>query len=168
MTPGDASPGSSTKRLAALVTLRMLIGWHFLYEGLVKLLNPNWSAAEFLAQSQGLFSGIFHWFLGDPARLAAVDFLNRWGLVLIGAGLIAGFLTRYATMAAMLLLALYYLCNPPLPFYTYSMPAEGSYLLVNKVLIELAALWVLLAFPTGGSVGLDRLFIREGRGGDVR
>jgi thiosulfate dehydrogenase [quinone] large subunit len=168
MTSGDLPPGSSTKRLTALVTLRMLIGWHFLYEGLVKIVNPNWSAAELLAQSQGVFSGIFHWFLGDPTRLAAVDFLNRWGLLLIGAGLIAGFLTRYATVAGMLLLALYYLCTPPLPFYSYSMPSEGSYLLVNKVLIELAALWVLLAFPTGEIVGLDRLLVRAGRGGDVR
>jgi thiosulfate dehydrogenase [quinone] large subunit len=167
MNPGGAPPGSTT-RLVALVTLRMLIGWHFLYEGLVKLANPNWSAADFLAQSQGPFSGIFHWFLGDPSRLLVVDFLNRWGLVLIGAGLIAGFLTRYATMAAMVLLALYYVCSPPLPFYSYSMPTEGSYLLVNKVLIELAALWVLLAFPTGESVGLDQLLARKGRAGDVR
>ena len=41
--------------------------------------------------------------------------------------------------------------------YAYSMPTEGSYLVVNKVLIELAALVVLLAFPTGRLVGLDRL-----------
>ena len=34
---------------------------------------------------------------------------------------------------------------------------EGSYLLVNKNLIELAALAVLWLFPTGKIIGLDRL-----------
>ena len=33
---------------AILVVLRVFIGWHFLYEGLVKLLNPYWSAAGYL------------------------------------------------------------------------------------------------------------------------
>jgi thiosulfate dehydrogenase [quinone] large subunit len=148
-------------QLTALVALRMVIGWHFLYEGLVKVLNPNWTSAEYLSESQGLFSGLFHWIVADPARLAAVDFLNQWGLVLIGVGLIAGVLTRCATIAGIVLLALYYLCNPPLLGYAYSMPAEGSYLIVNKVLIELSALCVLLVFPTGRVVGLDRLMFKK-------
>lgn len=141
----------------ALVVLRMLIGWHFLYEGMVKVLNPNWTAAEYLAESQGMFSGVFTWLVADPSRLAAVDVLNKWGLVLMGLGLMAGFLTRYATLSGIVLLGLYYLCNPPFPAYTYSMPSEGSYLIVNKVLIEAAALWVLFVIPTGRVVGLDRL-----------
>ena len=29
----------------ALVVLRVLIGWHFLYEGLAKLGNPYWTSA---------------------------------------------------------------------------------------------------------------------------
>lgn len=31
----------------ALVLLRVLIGWHFLYEGYVKVINPNWSSDYF-------------------------------------------------------------------------------------------------------------------------
>lgn len=149
----------SNARVAALVTLRMLIGWHFLYEGLVKVLNDRWTAAGFLTESQGIFSGFFNWLASQP--LAVVDFANRWGLILIGVGLIAGLLTRYATLAGMLLLALYYLSNPPLPGLIYSQPTEGSYLIVNKVLIEAAALWVLLLFPTGQIVGLDRWLTRK-------
>jgi thiosulfate dehydrogenase [quinone] large subunit len=135
----------------------MLIGWHFLYEGLIKILNPNWTAAEYLAESKGPLAGFFTWFVAAPARLAVVDFLNQWGLLLIGLGLIAGFLTRYASFSGLVLLILYYLCNPPFPAYTYTMPAEGSYLVVNKVLVEAAALWVLFQFPTGKVIGLDRL-----------
>ena len=35
-------------QLYGLVVLRVLIGWHFLYEGIAKLLNPYWSSAAFL------------------------------------------------------------------------------------------------------------------------
>ena len=90
--------------LTALVVLRMLIGWHFLYEGLVKFLNPYWTSALFLSESQGPFSGFFTWLVTDTSRLAGVDFLVKWGLVLIGLGLIAGVLTRIATCAGILLL----------------------------------------------------------------
>ena len=147
----------------ALVALRMLVGWHFLYEGLVKLLDPYWTAADYLAGTRGLGSGLFHWLVADPSRLAAVDALNRWGLVLIGAGLIAGLLTRPAAVAGIVVLGFYYLAYPPLPASSSLLPSEGSYLIVNKVLIELAALAVLLALPTGRLVGLDRLVFRNAR-----
>jgi thiosulfate dehydrogenase [quinone] large subunit len=161
----EAMDSGRSAPLAALVTLRVLVGWHFLYEGLVKLLNPHWTAADFLAQSQGIFSGAFHWLVADPSRLAVVDTLNGWGLVLIGVGLMAGLLTRFATLLGMLLLALYYVCQPPFPQFSSSLPAEGSYLVVNKVLIELVALWVLLVLPTGSAVGLDRLLVKRASAG---
>jgi len=37
--------------------------------------------------------------------------------------------------------------------------AEGAYLIVNKTLIEAAAICVLLAFDTGRIAGLDQLFV---------
>jgi thiosulfate dehydrogenase [quinone] large subunit len=52
--------------------------------------------------------------------------------------------------------ALFYLSQPPLS----GMPqagAEGSYLFVNKHLIEFAAVLTLMAFRTGAIAGLDRL-----------
>ena len=58
------------------------IGWHFLYEGLVKVLSPGWTSAPFLAESRWLFSGAFHWIAAHPAVLRVVDLLNVWGLVL--------------------------------------------------------------------------------------
>jgi len=141
----------------ALVTLRIVIGWHFLYEGLAKLTNPYWTSAGYLAESQGWFSGLFFDMATNPKILTAVDYLNIWGLILIGVGLLLGAFTRFATIAGIVLLALYYLAAPPMIGFTYPMPTEGSYLIVNKVLIELVALVVLLAFPTGQVVGIDRL-----------
>jgi len=160
-------PASTTYaplQLSVLVVLRILIGWHFLYEGLVKLFNPYWSAAGFLSESQWLFSGLFHWLAESPAMLSITDVVNSWGLVIIGVGLMLGLATRTASIAGAVLLFLYWLCNPPLIGLTYSMPTEGSYLIVNKNLIEAAALCALAVFPTGTQVGLDALLRRRRRG----
>ena len=43
----DASIKSNQYQFYGLVTLRFLIGWHFLYEGISKLLNPYWSSAAY-------------------------------------------------------------------------------------------------------------------------
>ena len=144
-----------------LVALRMLIGWHFLYEGIVKLWNPNWSAGGYLADSGGIFKKLFYWMAGNSSVLEVVDFLNVWGLVLIGLGLIVGIFTRWALIGGIVLLAFYYLSHPALINVDYALPSEGSYLFVNKNLIELVALAVLLVFPTSHIVGLDRYLKRS-------
>lgn len=144
----------------ALVGLRILVGWHFLYEGLAKLANPYWTSAGYLAESQWIFADQFVRVASSPAAVTAVDYINMWGLTLIGLGLLLGLFTRTATIAAIALLALYYISAPPLPGLSYPMPAEGSYLIVNKVLIEMVALLVLLAFPTSRTWGLDRFLVR--------
>jgi thiosulfate dehydrogenase [quinone] large subunit len=146
-----------------LVTLRILIGWHFLYEGLAKLTNPYWSSAGYLSQAQWVFDGTFLNIAASPSALAVVDFLNIWGLILVGLGLMLGCLTRYAAIAGVVLLALYYIAAPPFVNFAYSMPSEGSYLVVNKVLIELVALLAVMAFPTSKVFGLDRFIFWKNR-----
>jgi len=145
-------------QLYLLTALRFVIGWHFLYEGIVKLWSPNWSAGGFLADSAGPFEDLFFWMAGNPGVLKVVDILNVWGLVLIGLGLIVGLFTRWAIIAGIVLMAFYYLSHPALLNTDYALPAEGSYLFVNKNLIELVALAVLLVFPTSHIVGLDQFF----------
>jgi uncharacterized membrane protein YphA (DoxX/SURF4 family) len=141
---------------AFLVLLRMGIGWHLLYEGLVKLLNPAWTSAPFLAESRWLLSGTFHWMAAHPAVLSVVDFLNVWGLVLIGLALILGAFSRLAAVSGIVLLSLYYVASPPLVGLPTNGTAEGSYLIVNKNLVEILALLVVAAFPIGGFFGLER------------
>lgn len=152
----------SATQLTALVILRVAIGWHFLYEGIVKVINPYWSSAGFLLEVKGIFKGLATSIVANPGALGFVDFVNKWGLILIGLGLIAGCLTRIASISGMVLLFLYYIFHPPFIGYTYTTPVEGSYLLVTKNLIELFALFVCTMFPTGQIIGLDRLiFIRK-------
>ncbi len=142
-------------QLVSLVALRMLIGWHLLYEGFTKLMHPSWSSVGFLKESQWILSGFAEWIVSSPTILGVVNTLNTWGLIAIGLGLILGLFARAAAMAGGLLLLLYYLNNPPLLGLEYSMPNEGSYLIVSKTLIEAAALFALFLFPTSARFGLD-------------
>jgi thiosulfate dehydrogenase [quinone] large subunit len=147
----------SRPQMTTIVVLRVLIGWHFLYEGLSKLTTPGWSAAGYLTQSRGPFAGLFRGMAADPNVLANVNLLNKWGLTAIGLGLILGCFTRTAAVSGLVVILLFYLCNPPFVGYYYSIPAEGSYLVVNKNLVEAAALAVILVTGSGREVGLDRI-----------
>jgi len=138
-----------------LVALRLLIGWHILYEGFSKLLIPNWSSIGFLGESKWILSGFSKWIISSPGVLNAVDFLNTWGLIAIGLGLILGLFTKPAAISGAILLFIYYLNNPPLIGLEYSVPTEGSYLIISKTLIEAMALVVLAVFPSGLFAGLD-------------
>jgi thiosulfate dehydrogenase [quinone] large subunit len=138
-----------------LVGLRLLIGWHILYEGFSKLLIPNWSSVGFLSESKWIMSGFSKWIISSPGVLHAVDILNTWGLILIGLGLILGLFTKPAAISGAILLFIYYLNNPPLIGLEYSVPTEGSYLIISKTLIESMALVVLAVFPSGLFSGLD-------------
>ena len=91
----------------------------------------------------------------NTSMLHAVDFLNQWGLVIIGLGLMLGLFTRLFSILGMVLLLLYYLATPPFPGLEYNMATEGSYLIINKNLIEAVALLLLSAFPAGEQYGLD-------------
>jgi thiosulfate dehydrogenase (quinone) large subunit len=154
--PSQDSPYSA-RQLWLLTALRMAIGWHFLYEGVVKLWNPGWSAGGYLMDSSGPLAGLFQSMASTPQILSVVDVLNAWGLTLVGLGLLMGGFTRLAAIGGIILLAFYYLAHPPLFGAHYASPTEGSYLLVNKNLIELLAIAVLCYFPTGHLLGLDRL-----------
>jgi thiosulfate dehydrogenase (quinone) large subunit len=141
----------------SIVLLRVVIGWHFLYEGIAKLSAPSWSAAGFLSQSRGPFAGIFRGLAADPETLGNVNLLTMWGLVAIGLGLIVGCLTRTAAFSGILMILFIYLCNPPFVGYYYSIPTEGSYLIVNKNVGELAALVVIMVTGSGRYAGIDRI-----------
>ena len=123
-------------------------------------MNPFWSSAAFLLDAKWIFSGIAKWMVANPSILGLVDNLNMWGLTIIGACLILGLFARYASYLGMILILVYYLFTPSFWWLEYSRPGEGSYLVINKNLIEACALFVLYQFPTSEIIGLDRLLIK--------
>jgi thiosulfate dehydrogenase [quinone] large subunit len=156
----------SQYQLVSLTVLRVLIGWHFLYEGISKLISPYWSSAAYLLDSKWLLSGVATTIVSNPTLLSFSDYINMWGLTAVGALLILGLFSRYATVAGLVLVLLYYFFAPPFTGLEYSKPAEGSYLIVNKNLIEACALWVLFMFPSSDIIGLDRFFKEQINKGD--
>ena len=153
---------------AALVILRTLIGWHFLYEGYYKLMLPAWSAdgkplspwtsAGYLKAASGPLARVFQWMI-DAGWIGWIDKTVKIGLLLVGLSLILGLLTRAGLWGALFFLTLFYLLAIP----TAGAPQpgnEGTYLIVNKTLIEGAAVGVLLTFNTGAIAGLDMFLTR--------
>jgi thiosulfate dehydrogenase [quinone] large subunit len=155
----------------ALVALRMVIGWHFLYEAYYKIVSPAWSpnggpltpwtSAGYLKGASGPLASLFQKMVNN----GLTPWLDRGvkiGLLLIGLSLLLGFLTRYGALAAMFFLSLFYLLYVP----TMGIPQpnqEGTYLIVNKTLIEAIAVLVLFVFDTGRIAGLDMLLSRKKR-----
>jgi thiosulfate dehydrogenase (quinone) large subunit len=150
----------------SLVLLRTLVGWHFAYEGFYKLAVPAWapgggriapfSGAGYLRSATGPLAGIFHAVAGNPTLMHATDLLVPIGLLLVGLSLMLGLFTQIGCAGALLFLALFYASQPPLSGMPQS-GAEGAYLVVNKNLIELAAVLTVMAFRTGAIAGLDSL-----------
>ena len=152
-----------TWQIISLTFLRILIGWHFLYEGLSKLYTPGWTAKDYLLGSVGPLSPVFKSIAGSESVLYIVDILNEWGLVLIGLGLFIGLFSKYCKIFGIILLSFYYLAYPPFSSLGINPHVEGSYWIVNKNLIEIAALFVLYQFPTSQITGIDRFIFRKYR-----
>lgn len=153
--------GYSSWQIVALTILRVLTGWHFLYEGLVKLYTPGWTAKDYLLGSVGPFAPIFKGIAQSDFLLSIADIFNEWGLVLIGLSLFIGLLSKPFKLAGILLLLFYYLSYPPFTGLELNGPSEGNYWIVNKNLIEMAGLLVLFLFPSSHITGIDRFIFKK-------
>ena len=150
-------------RLYALFALRLAIGWHFLYEGISKLLIPNWTSADYLQVSGWILAPFFHWIADTPTVLALVDWINIAGLIFVGLALMLGIFEKIGTVVGMSLLLLYWLANPPFIKLDFGVITEGHYLIVDKNIVELMAMLILFLFPTGRYLGLAHLLKRNRR-----
>lgn len=131
-----------------LFLLRLALGWLFFYSGITKVLNPDWSAAGYLQGAQ-TFAGFYHWLL-QPDILPAINFLNEWGLLLLGIALILGVFVRVAAVLGALLMLLYYF-----PGLDFPRIGKTGYL-VDEHIIYALSLLVLAAFRAGRMWGLEK------------
>jgi uncharacterized membrane protein YphA (DoxX/SURF4 family) len=144
----------------ALTIVRIAIGWHFLYEGISKIMAAGWSSAPYLAGSKWIFAPLFSAMADSSSVVAVIDFINIWGMIFVGLGLIVGLVTRWASAGGALMLFFYFVAYPPIPGYMFGVPAEGSYLWVNRNLIELFVLALFIFVSPGSHYSLDRLISR--------
>lgn len=151
----------SKSQLTWLMMLRLFIGWHFMYEGLVKIMNPHWTSLPYLLDSKGPASSFFITLTQNPDLMSFINLANEYALLLIGLGLTLGFLYRLSSVGGMILLIMYTLSHPSFVGASYLMPFEGSYLWIDKNLVEFAALGLLCVYPTSRVLGLDRMVARH-------
>ncbi len=151
----------SKAQLFWLMLLRLFIGWHFMYEGLVKLMNPHWTSLPYLLDSKGPAASFFISLTQHDWLMYLINELNMWALLLIGLGLTLGILYRLSSVGGMILLLMYTLSHPSFIGADYMMPFEGSYLWIDKNLVEFAALGLLCVFSTSRKYGIDRVLARR-------
>ena len=131
----------------SLFALRLALGWLFIYAGITKIFDPAWSAAGYLKGAK-TFAVLFGWML-DPSVLPFINFLNVWGLTLLGISLLVGGLIRYSAYAGVVLMTLYYLAAMNFPY------PNSHTLLVDEHVIYSIALFVLAVFDVGQIWGFD-------------
>lgn len=137
----------------AIFLSRIAIGWLFFYAGITKVLNPSWSAAGYL-KGASTFKGLYT-AMTAPEVLPFINFLNQWGLTLIGVALILGVLTKFSSYMGALMMLLYYF--PELNF-----PKVGEHSMLVDEHIIYALLFVLLASLDAGKVwGLDSVLAKR-------
>jgi uncharacterized membrane protein YphA (DoxX/SURF4 family) len=141
-----------------LSIIRIVIGWHFLYEGISKIAAEAWSSAPYLAGSRWIFAPLFHMMAENTTVTAFIDFINIWGMILVGIGLMLGLFTRWASAGGALMLFFYFVAYPPVPGFMSGVPAEGNYLWVNRNLIEFFVLAAFIFLSSDYLYGLDRLY----------
>jgi thiosulfate dehydrogenase [quinone] large subunit len=134
-------------RRLPLFLLRITLGWLFFYSGITKVLNPAWSAAGYL-QGAKTFAGFYHW-LAQPGIISVINFLNEWGLLLLGIALILGIFVRLAAVLGALVMLLYYFPGLEFPYI-----GKTAYL-VDEHIIYALALLVMAAFRAGRIWGLE-------------
>jgi thiosulfate dehydrogenase [quinone] large subunit len=129
--------------------LRIALGGLFFYAGLSKILKPAWSAAGYLTGAQ-TFHGFFQW-LTTPGIITVVNFVNEWGLLLLGISLLLGLAVRLSTIPGAVLMFLYYLVILHFPY------VGQNYFLIDDHIIFIICLLYLYAVNAGKFWGLDSL-----------
>jgi len=133
--------------------LRIAMGMYFLYAGLSKIIDPAWSAVGYLSGAK-TFTGLFEWF-ALPQNIGWVNFMNEWGLTLIGIALLVGLFSRVTAIGGALFMLLYY-------FPVLNFPYAGPHgFIVDEHILWILIFVVFYATRVGRFWGLDYKFSKN-------
>lgn len=104
------------------------------YAGITKVLDPSWSAAGYLKGAK-TFAGFYQWIL-QPNILPTINFINEWGLMLLGVSLILGIGVRLSSILGAILMLLYYF-----PVLQFPYPNPHSYIVDDHIIYALVLLF---------------------------
>lgn len=144
----NGKPLRTYTRVTVFLT-RISMGWLIFYAGITKVLNPDWTAAGYLSGAK-TFSSLYLW-LASPEMIGITNFLNEWGLTLIGLSLIFGIFVRFSAPWGALLMILYYF-----PVLDFPYPNSHAFIVDDHIIYALLLL-LLGALRAGRIWGIDQL-----------
>jgi len=139
-------------RVTLLLT-RLALGILFFYAGITKVLDSTWSAAGYIGGAK-TFAGFYQLFL-NPAVLPIVNFLNAWGLTILGVSLILGLFVRLSSSLGIVLMLLYYFAAGPFPY------PNAHALLIDEHIIYALLLLFFFSVRAGRYWGMDQFLSRD-------
>lgn len=142
----SASAASPRFAKITIFLLRIALGWLFLYSGITKIMNPEFTSAGFLGTAK-TFSTFYQWF-ASAENIGWVDILNSWGQALIGLSLITGTFVRLSSFFGAILMLLYYF--PGLDF-----PTVKNGFIIDDHIIYIFIFAIFITSRAGQFWGLD-------------
>lgn len=119
----------------SLAVVRIVMGLMFFYAGITKVVNPEWTAAGYMKGAKN-FVGMYEWF-SSPGILPIVDFLNAWGLTLLGVALILGIAVRLGAFFGVIMMLMYYFVILDFPYPNAHAFIVDEHIIYSAVLVFL-------------------------------
>ncbi|MBX4198353.1 DoxX family membrane protein [Candidatus Parcubacteria bacterium] len=133
-----------------LILLRISVGWFFLYEGIISILDSQWTLLPFIKDARTFPE--FYSYISQPELLPYLSFIAKGLFILIGALLIAGFFVRLGAFLGILLMLFFYF---PLLSFPYVHP---SHYIVDYHFVMIMVLLHLFVARAGEVFGLGSMF----------
>jgi len=133
-----------------LFLLRLAMGWLMFYAGITKVLDPEWTAAGY-GMSAKTFHGLYE-FLVSSGNIGWIDFINQWGLTLLGISLILGIGVRLSSILGAVLMMFYYF-----PVLEFPYIGTHSYIVEEHIIYALVLI-LFAATRAGRYFGLEEWF----------
>ncbi|HEY4476765.1 MAG TPA: DoxX family protein [Candidatus Paceibacterota bacterium] len=143
---------NTLSRFSLLLT-RVSLGVLFFYAGITKVVDSTWSAAGYIGGAK-TFTSFYQLFL-NPIILPIVNFLNAWGLTILGVALILGLFVRLSSILGIVLMLLYYFAAGPFPY-----PNAHAWVVDDHIVYALLLLF-FASVRAGRYWGMDRFLFRD-------
>jgi thiosulfate dehydrogenase [quinone] large subunit len=135
----------------SLFGLRVVMGWVLFQGGIVKVLDPTWTAAGYLQNVPQ--ANPFRPLFVSMAGLPLVDALNAWGLTLTGLALLVGAFVRWSAFWGAVMMLFYWAASLQGGLAAGLPIAHGW--VVDDHVVYAALLFGLGAFGSGRILGVD-------------
>ena len=137
-----------------IVLLRVTIGWFFLDQGIIAILNKSWSVTSYV-QNSSIIPAFYKIVLASNTHVY-FDYLLKGLFIIAGLALILGVFARAGALIGILISLFLYL--PLLKFPFVATALGGSFYVVDSHLITITALIFLYAVRSGEFFGLGSRF----------